>query len=677
MTNEELVKAALGGDSDAMEKIYTDNVSQVYFLCLKMVKDENYASDLTHDTFVKVYTNLAQVYNYDLLSSWIMSVAANICKDFLKKSNRFPLSIDDENIDIDLLDIKEEDASVLPEDAADNAETRRLIMEIIDNLPDGQRLAVILFYYDNMSIKQIAETLECTENAVKTRLFFARKTIREKILELEENGTKIYAAVPIFPLLGNVFVSESQSSLLPVSLSSPPHFQSASANGQPSASTPANGQSSTSANGQPSEPVGSGASASAGSTSTNAGAVGGTSTVTSTVGAATGMSVASKVIIAVVSLVIVSVVTAAVFLTVNRFNNAGQPNIPVTDYSDVPSQESYQTEYSKDNSSSKQESESSSKENSSVKEDLELKHLKAQLISSKQYSGEKYDYFMEKYGSDFLFSENKEDYDTATVITICLTTDNGKRVSEVISHLPGSPNFHLYDKDGNAHETDREFYILNHGEVEIAIICAFGGYDLNSTKLSMYSDYDSDLEDECIIPFNLTPYKLDYASGKVEDGTIVKVDGRPVFFYGNYADLKGSGPRVNTGIRCDYYDEAFYFLPLDSDFITEFEENTFDIDTSAADALPPGKKCHFDSYIHYEREFLDECITHGGEGYHVRSSLFKGFVIRYIYEYGDDDPGDYTKFDSDYITNYPKNIKISYTDGDYSFSIDATCNLLS
>ena len=672
MTNEELVKAALGGDSGAMEKIYTDNVSQVYFLCLKLVKDENYASDLTHDTFVRVYTNLAQVYNYELLSSWIMSIAANICKDFLKKCNRFPLSTDDENIDVNLLNIREDDISVLPEDAADNAETRRLIMEIIDNLPDGQRLAVILFYYNNMSIRQIAETLECTENAVKTRLFFARKTIKEKILELEKNGTKIYAAVPIFPLLGNVFVSESQSSLLPVSLSSPP-FQPASASGQPSVSS--------SANGQPSAPFGSGAYESAGTVPNTAGAVGSTGTVTSSVGAATGLSVAAKVIIAAASIVLVSIIGVAVFFVVNKFTSAGQPNIPVTDYSDVSSQESYQAKYSKDNSSSEPEenssTESSNKENSSTEKDLKLKHFKAQLISSKQYSGTEYNNVMEKYGSYFPFSENEEDYDTATVITICLTTDNGKRASDLINHFTGSERFHLYDKDGNVHKTDGLLYSVNDGEVEIAIICAFGGYDLDSIKLSMYYDYDSDLSDECIIPFNLTPYKPDYASGRIENGTIVKVDGRPVVFYGNFAELEGSGPRVNTGIRCDYYDEAFYFLPLDSDFIPEFEENTFDIDTSAADALPPGKKCHFDSYIHYEREFLDECITHGGDGINIRSRLFKGFVIRYIYEYGDDSPGDYKEFDSDYMTNYPKNIKVSYTDNGYSFSIDPSCDLLS
>ena len=93
----------------------------------------------------------------------------------------FEESIEDERIDQN------------PEMAMDEKEVRRLVLEILDSLPEDQRMVIGMFYYEEMSVKDIAETLEISENTVKSRLSYGRKKIKEQVLDLEKRGTKLYS----------------------------------------------------------------------------------------------------------------------------------------------------------------------------------------------------------------------------------------------------------------------------------------------------------------------------------------------------------------------------------------------------------------------------------------------------------------------------------------------------
>ena len=85
----------------------------------------------------------------------------------------------------------------LPEEVLDQKETARLIREILEDLPEDQRAAIGMFYYENMSVKEIAQAMGATENAVKSRLLYGRRKIEAKVRDLEEKGTKLYGLAPI------------------------------------------------------------------------------------------------------------------------------------------------------------------------------------------------------------------------------------------------------------------------------------------------------------------------------------------------------------------------------------------------------------------------------------------------------------------------------------------------
>lgn len=89
----------------------------------------------------------------------------------------------------------------LPDQSADSKETSRLLMEIIDRLSEEKRLCILMYYYQEMSVGEIAEALQLPVTTVKYKLLAARADIKKEIEKLEKDGTKLYALFPfaLFP----------------------------------------------------------------------------------------------------------------------------------------------------------------------------------------------------------------------------------------------------------------------------------------------------------------------------------------------------------------------------------------------------------------------------------------------------------------------------------------------
>ena len=93
------------------------------------------------------------------------------------------------------------DYQLVPDKALDNAETRRMILDLVDALPPEQRMTVLFYYYDEMSVRQIAQAMETSEGTVKSRLNYARKAIKNGVEDYERKGIKLYSASPLLLLV--------------------------------------------------------------------------------------------------------------------------------------------------------------------------------------------------------------------------------------------------------------------------------------------------------------------------------------------------------------------------------------------------------------------------------------------------------------------------------------------
>lgn len=196
----EFVKRAKTGDQDAIAVLYEKTYTQVFYTVKSMIKDEDAVFDILQDAYMKAFAHLDSFEGDDKFLPWVKQIAANTARDWLKKKKPMLFSElnTDEDQDITFEEQIEDDRDEnIPEKVIDQQETVRLLTEIIEGLPEDQRAAIGMFYYQDMSVKQIAETMGASESAVKSRLKYGRDKIEAKVIELEKNGTKLYGVAPL------------------------------------------------------------------------------------------------------------------------------------------------------------------------------------------------------------------------------------------------------------------------------------------------------------------------------------------------------------------------------------------------------------------------------------------------------------------------------------------------
>lgn len=205
-----LVLQAEQGDRAAFGELYEETGRSVYFNCLKLLGNAQQAEDITQDTFMKALEKLDSLKEPENFSAWVNRIAINNCKMYFRKNPRTAEEESEKIID------DTPDSELIPDDYADSEEKRRIIMNIIDTaLTDEQRQTIILFYFDMMSVAEIAEIMECSVGTVTSRLSAARKKIREAVLIYEKkNNDRLHAVMPI-PVLSKIFMQECQHLKLP------------------------------------------------------------------------------------------------------------------------------------------------------------------------------------------------------------------------------------------------------------------------------------------------------------------------------------------------------------------------------------------------------------------------------------------------------------------------------
>lgn len=125
----------------------------------------------------------------------------------LSKSGRYTQLPEDEDGNTILDELPEENEGLIPASALENQAHREIILSIIEALPQQQKECVLLFYYSELTVAQIAQVLDCSEGTVKSRLNYARKKLRDGILETEErDGIRLHTMVP----LGLLFLKDFQ-----------------------------------------------------------------------------------------------------------------------------------------------------------------------------------------------------------------------------------------------------------------------------------------------------------------------------------------------------------------------------------------------------------------------------------------------------------------------------------
>jgi len=190
-----LIKRIRRGNKSAFEEFYKLTSPQAYFVALKITKNEFDAEDILQESYIKALEKINEIDTSQNINSWFLKIVANKSKNLLKSKNHIVFENSEEAF-ID--EIPEEKAEFSPEESFDQEELRLEVMAAIDELSDEKRVCVIMKYFGEMTVNEIAESLEVPESTVKNRLYSARKDLKTKF---EKNGNVFYGAA-----LGGVLI---------------------------------------------------------------------------------------------------------------------------------------------------------------------------------------------------------------------------------------------------------------------------------------------------------------------------------------------------------------------------------------------------------------------------------------------------------------------------------------
>lgn len=205
-----LVIKAKNGDNTAFDRLYSLTQQEVWFTCISLLKNETHAEEIMQNTYVTAFLKLNTLEENAKFPVWVKKIAVNKCKDFFKSKQE--LQLDDEILE----NYSETSEITIPEEYITDNENRRIILEIMQNtLSQVQYRAVFMYYFDEMSVTEIAEVEDCPEGTVMSRLNLARAKMKKAILKYEEeNNDKLHIIVPV-PFFTSLFGTEAKNSVVP------------------------------------------------------------------------------------------------------------------------------------------------------------------------------------------------------------------------------------------------------------------------------------------------------------------------------------------------------------------------------------------------------------------------------------------------------------------------------
>lgn len=184
----EWVDATKRGDQEAFAELVYTFQDPVYNLCYRMLGESGEAEDATQEAFLRAYMNIERYDTKRSFKTWVMSIASNHCIDRLRKRRMQYVSLDDEPTAAALA-LSSNDP--LPEQVTLQKERSEVIQDLLLELDADYRIAVILRYWYDYSYAEIAQTMNTTESAIKSRLFRARKSLADLIGDSRDDGAEL------------------------------------------------------------------------------------------------------------------------------------------------------------------------------------------------------------------------------------------------------------------------------------------------------------------------------------------------------------------------------------------------------------------------------------------------------------------------------------------------------
>ena len=181
ISDADLVKNYLAGDSLALEKLVSRHFKHVFLFAKTYVKQDQQAEDITQDVFVKVWKNLHKFDTDKKFTTWILQITKNTCIDLLRKNKNLLMAhqLEEETM-TDSLE-KMEDTKPLPDELYDSQDFEKKLDEVIGTLPPISAQVVRLHLQNDLTFQEISDTLDEPINTIKSRYRRALTSIQNRL----------------------------------------------------------------------------------------------------------------------------------------------------------------------------------------------------------------------------------------------------------------------------------------------------------------------------------------------------------------------------------------------------------------------------------------------------------------------------------------------------------------
>ena len=150
---------------------------KVFSKCISLLKNEALAQDATQDIFLKIFLNLSKFGGKSKFSTWIYSITYNYCIDLIRKGKK------EKNIFSEDIEKAPDLAEEVPDSALLEIEVKKLKI-ILDKIPVGDKAVLLMKYQDDMSIKEISDSLDKSESAIKMKIKRAKHKVQKVYKEI-------------------------------------------------------------------------------------------------------------------------------------------------------------------------------------------------------------------------------------------------------------------------------------------------------------------------------------------------------------------------------------------------------------------------------------------------------------------------------------------------------------
>lgn len=182
--NELISRYLVDQNPEYFTTLYRRYGGKVFAKCITMLGDEGLARDAVQDIFIKVFLNLSRFSEQSSFSTWLYSITYNFCIDLIRKKKKIPIQFAE-----DVGRMSNEVVEDVPDSVLLEMKQERL-EKVLEQMPEGDRLILLMKYMDDMSIKDIADFFSKTESAIKMQIMRAKQRAQAIYEEL-------YATDPI------------------------------------------------------------------------------------------------------------------------------------------------------------------------------------------------------------------------------------------------------------------------------------------------------------------------------------------------------------------------------------------------------------------------------------------------------------------------------------------------